>query len=221
MTEVRYVRPENRLAKLLVQPGGMKIATLLERAAIGVESMREATLLAIDAKIEDIAVIVASPDPRRFTLIRQYAGELFGDAGAFGLVEIAFAAGSLHDLLEFDEAPPSTTAVNVHLDAIRALRRPSVSQDLAARQAVLAALHQLSKSFAAHALKVAEAAGCSASTMANQISPAGQAAALDANIRELKTLALKADSTPEVGSGPVGQLAVAAQTDVPKREAQA
>lgn len=196
MKEVRYVRPENRLASLLIQPGGMKIATLLERAHEGVESMRASTLLAIDRKIEDIAGLVASADPHRFAVIRQYAGELFGDAGAFGLVEIAIAAGSLHDLLEFDAAPPSTTAVNVHLDAIRALRRPSVSKDLASRQAVLEALHQLSHTFAAQALKLSEAALGPPPLEALWLAPSDATAALDEDISQLKALAAEADVAP-------------------------
>lgn len=192
MTEVRYVRTQNRLAKLLAQPGGTRISTLLERAALGVESLRETALLAIDRKIEDIAVFMESSDPHRFAVIRQYAGELFGDAGAFGLTEIALAARSLHDFLEFDQAQPSATALRVHLDAVRALRRPSVTKDKAAREAVLTALRELSQSFAAHATKI------SAEDIAGHqgIPPAG-AEGLEANIQGLRSLVAQAgERTP-------------------------
>ncbi len=156
MTDVRFFRPENRLAKLLARPGGMTVATVLERAIEGIETLRAGTMTAIDLKIEEMVRECASSQPNRFDVIRQLAAELFGDAGAFGLGELSLAAKSLHDLVDTPGAKPSARVIMVHLDAMRALRRPAVSGTPASRQAVLKALTQLSRQIAAQAATATE-----------------------------------------------------------------
>lgn len=153
MTDARQLHPENRLAKLLANPGGLRVATALEQAASGAEELRGQTLAAIDETLDEIARLLSSRAAGTYASVRQLAGELFGDAGAFGLIEIASAAKSLHELLEYHAIRPPATALAVHLDALRALRRPAVSNAPEARRAVLDALGELSRKIVAQATK--------------------------------------------------------------------
>ena len=110
--------------------------------------------------------------------------------------------------------------MKVHLDTIRALRRPWVSEDSAARKAVLAALHHMSHSIAAHAPKGAEAAHLAGSPPAPE-APTGEAIGLEANIRELKAIALNEDGAPPSDPSLQREPMAAARAEKSKREVQA
>lgn len=174
MSEARFFFPKSRLAKLLARPGGMSVGTILQRSQASIESMRASAMNAIDAEIEDIAVLLAGRRVDRFQVVRQRAAELFGIAGAMGLRELSLAAESLYELVDPAGATPSLRAVSVHLDALRALRKPAVCDAPGAREAVLAALFQLTHQLAAQA-QAAETAVSGART-------------LDRDIHELKSL---------------------------------
>lgn len=146
MTVVRRFQPEVRLKKLLAEPGGITAAQALERAGQGLDDIRAASLTAIDEKLERLAALAGSDQSDRVALMYKCANEVFAESGAFGLIELSAAAHSLCSLLSAaDAAHPPTAAVLVHIDAMRALRRPDVSGDKAARAAVLSGLRGLAK----------------------------------------------------------------------------
>lgn len=142
MTNVRTFRPEVRLAKLMKEPGGISVAQALEKADKVLESMRGDCLTNIDQKIEEVAALAATGlSEQNLATIKQRAAELFGEAGTFGLVELSAAAHSLHRLLSAEQGSPA--AVAVHVDAVRALRRPELAGDQQARAEVLRQLRKV------------------------------------------------------------------------------
>ena len=143
MTVVRKFHPEVRLKQLLQEAGGVTAHTALERAEGNLDAIREQSLSAVDAKIEALSAMARTaqqPGPDIYKL----ANEIFAEAGAFGLVELSAAAHSLCSLMAAAESRSAPrAAVQVHVDAMRALRSPGVAGDKAARGAVLAGLRGL------------------------------------------------------------------------------
>ncbi|MBL8536675.1 MAG: hypothetical protein JNM59_04665 [Hyphomonadaceae bacterium] len=146
MTSVRKFHPEVRLKKLLAESGGITAGQALDRANEGLESIREDCLAGVDEKLTQLTQLAASSEAERGKQMYRCANEIFAEAGAFGLAELSAAAHSLCSLLsnvEDDRLPSS--AIKVHIDAMRALRRPDVSGNAAARAAVLSGLRGLAK----------------------------------------------------------------------------
>ena len=138
---MRTFQPVVRLAKLMSEPGGVTMAQALERADKALEATRGDCLAEIDHKIEQVVALAAAGlDAKNLAAIRQRAGEIFGEAGAYGLTELSAAAQSLTRLLTAGKGSPA--AIAVHVDAVRALRRPELAGDVQARTEVL---HQLRK----------------------------------------------------------------------------
>jgi len=76
------------------------------------------------------------------------SNEIFAEAGVFGLSELSAVAHSLCTLLSVpDRTKVPAAAVKVHVDAMRALRTPTVEQNETMRQAVLAELQSLARRF--------------------------------------------------------------------------
>lgn len=141
MSVVRRFYPEVRLKQVLAEPGGISVAQAVERANRGIESVRESCLSAVDDKLTSITTLSRSEDAKAGADIYRYANEIYAEAGVFGLTELSQAAHSLCQLMssaEEDRLPRE--AVLVHIDAMRALRRPDVAGDQAARMAVLKGL---------------------------------------------------------------------------------
>lgn len=148
MSVVRKFQPDVRLKTLLSEPGGVSMAQAIERATAGLDSIREECLVATDGKIESLAALAASNDPSRADKMYRLSNEIFAEAGGFGLGELSAAAHSLCSLLSINEAgPPPQAAIAVHVEAMRALRRPELAGDQAARSAVLAGLRGLAARF--------------------------------------------------------------------------
>jgi hypothetical protein len=144
MTVVRKFQPEVRLKKLLSESGGVSATEAIERATAGLDSIREQCLVATDGKIDGLMALASSSDPARIDKMYRTSNEIFAEAGAFGLVELSAAAHSLCGLLGAREAgPPPQAAIVVHIEAMRALRKPELAGDLAARVAVLTGLRGL------------------------------------------------------------------------------
>jgi hypothetical protein len=150
MTEVRKFHPEVRLKKLLAEQGGVTAKVALERATENVESVRDVSMRAIDEKIETLTQLSNSDDPERMKKLYRVANEIFAESGTFGLAELSVAAHSLCSLLSTAEGARATPqAVAVHVSAMRALRKPEMAGDKAARGAVLAGLRGLTAKLAA------------------------------------------------------------------------
>jgi chemotaxis protein histidine kinase CheA len=146
--QVRTYRPVVRLAKLMNEPGGVTMAQALERADKALESTRGDCLAEIDKKIEEVVALAAAGlDAANLAAIRQRAGEIFGEAGAAGLSELSAAAQSLSRLLTAGRG--SNAAITVHVDAVRALRRPELAGNMQARAEVLRQLRKVVDRFQA------------------------------------------------------------------------
>lgn len=142
--QVRYFHPEVRLKKLLAEAGGVRAGVALERAAAGLQSIREDCLAAVDGKIGRLTELIASEEQDRFAMSYPLANEIFAEAGAFELHELSAVALSLCALLAApDVARIPIKAITVHVDAMRALRKPEIAGSAALRKAVLGELQAL------------------------------------------------------------------------------
>ncbi len=145
---MRTFRPATRLVRIMAEPGGISVAQALKQADHALESTREGCLAEIDLKVEQVVELAAAGlSETNLAAIRQRAGEIFGEAGAFGLTELSAAAHSLSRLLSAGRGSPA--AIAVHVDAVRALRRPELSGDQAARAEVLRQLRNVVDRFQA------------------------------------------------------------------------
>lgn len=148
MTVVRKFYPEVRLKKLLAEAGGMTADRALKQADAGLESIREDCMRGLDIKIEEASIEAMLGEEADYAFIYQRSNEIFGEAGALGLKELSEAALSLCSLLGSGPRPAGVSrAVDVHVAAMRALRRPELAGRLAERQAVLQGLRGVSARF--------------------------------------------------------------------------
>jgi hypothetical protein len=127
MTTARVFKVENRLAKLVGEPGGRTLIEALRSAEARVETVRERCLDSLGPKIERLQALARSGREGRETDaagVDTIANEIFALAGLFGQTMLAQAALSLCELLANgpDEGPFNWPAVDVHVDAIRLLR---------------------------------------------------------------------------------------------------
>ena len=144
MTVKRSFYPEVRLKRLVGEAGGMRAADAVEQAALRLEDIRESCLAAIDAKIELVHGLAKVVDESGRARCYCISNEIFAEAGSFGLPELSEAAHSLCVLLSATErrAAPEA-AIRVHVDAMRALRRPEIAGNKMLRAAVLKELQTL------------------------------------------------------------------------------
>lgn len=142
--------PQQRLTSLLSKGGGITATEAIARASQRLEAIRTQCVDALDAKIDMLAAESAAPAS---TMIYSLAADIYNLAGTFGLDELAAAAKSLCDLLGNTsglQGAPRThedarylESVRVHIDALRTLRRPELSGDVAGRKAVVRGLRQV------------------------------------------------------------------------------
>ncbi|NWG53512.1 MAG: hypothetical protein HXY28_07320 [Hydrogenophilaceae bacterium] len=149
MTAFKMYKAELRLTKLLKAPGGRLLSEQIAAAEQRLEQVRDSCVAALDERIEALSAAAGRPDGARETYA--IASEIYGLAGAFNLEDMTKAAGSLCDLLAAcgaDEAPRADApappllpqAIQVHVEAMRTLRRPELSADPQARAALLQGL---------------------------------------------------------------------------------
>jgi hypothetical protein len=141
MTVVRKFRPDTKLKVMLANKGGIRVREALERAQSNLDEIRDECLNALDVKLQEIAA--CRNDVLQRERCYRLSNEIFAEAGAFGLTELSDAAHSLCVLLGADAVSSEQKAINVHLDAMRALRRPNVAKNAALRGAVIAELRVL------------------------------------------------------------------------------
>ena len=148
MSKVKRISWENRLGKMLREPGGISVDHALRKAAENLESIRESSLSAVDGQIGLIEAQcrTAGSQPSAFHRAEIYrlANEIHGVAGVFGLNQLGEAAFSLCELIDhLGEAQHwSAEAIGVHLSALRLFRHPDEQVD---GEAVLAGLRRITE----------------------------------------------------------------------------
>ncbi|MGE0742192.1 MAG: hypothetical protein AB7O98_12700 [Hyphomonadaceae bacterium] len=142
---VRRFYPEIRLAKLVAAPGGQTIAESLQRAAAELELIREDCLRDVDARIARMVELAAAPtNDQADDELHGLANDVLNEGGGFGLTDLAEVAHSLCVFVSGgDRSSAHQRIVTVHVEAMRALRRPQVEGNEAARAAVLAGLRDV------------------------------------------------------------------------------
>ncbi len=120
-------RPDNRLAKVVWQPGGKTIAQALDEAQANLDEIRGESLDLLRAKLEEIQSLGKKneKDPKAADIETLYAlsGEVLDIAGLFGLPELGQAALSLCELLDRLRSKKAWNwpAVQVHLHGLLVL----------------------------------------------------------------------------------------------------
>ncbi|MFO1237071.1 MAG: hypothetical protein U1F24_08685 [Alphaproteobacteria bacterium] len=140
---VRLFKPELRLAKLVNEPGGRTLTAAIAEAERRVESVREDATAEIDTSIGRMAEALRSGAWLEKDTLYPLADWIFGMAGTLKLTELSQAAYSLCALLSRQAPPPTAREVELHVSTLRALRRPELAGDAAARKNVLAGLRKL------------------------------------------------------------------------------
>ena len=137
MSDATLIPWQNRLAKLIREPGGSKVADVLKRADENLDAIRSECLDALDRHLEEITRLRTAsgdnPSPEAKDAIYQLASDIHGVAGVFGLETLGEAAFSLCELTDrlrrSDRWSPD--AVEVHISALRLLRHPEGAGDSA------------------------------------------------------------------------------------------
>jgi hypothetical protein len=125
---VRVIPYKNRLAKLIQQPGGKRIAEALADARANLDEIADLCLGEIDAAIGAIQGASKSPErtPESFDTVYRASNDMLGLAGLFGREDLGRAAHSLCELLDraggWERLPP--VALKVHVDSLALLRHP-------------------------------------------------------------------------------------------------
>ena len=130
MSAVMRVPWTNRLTKLIREPGGVKVEDALEQAKVNLETVRESSLVAVDARLSEIEELhrqaAAGITPALRDAIYAQASDIHSVAGVFDLADLGEAAFSLCELVDrlrvLDRWDPQ--AVEVHLYALRLFREP-------------------------------------------------------------------------------------------------
>lgn len=149
MSTVRKFRPPNRLAKMIKERGGLMAKDAILAAEAGVESLREASLAALDEALVEIE--------RRFSPGVDREAESFEtlytltlriiDVSAFvadaGVDQAAISLAALADSCA-EAGAWRWDAVDVHLHALRLLRTVGAQLPAADRQAMLDGLYKVS-----------------------------------------------------------------------------
>lgn len=149
MTQVRKFLPENKLAKTLTDPNGMLLGHAVQKATQNIEKVRDAHMIALDAKLDELAQAAAtatqSQSAEDAANLYRLAREVLGDAGIFGLKNICRAAHSLCELMAAgDRHRHQWAGVAVHVEALAVLRRQG-KESPADFSAMLAGLEKISR----------------------------------------------------------------------------
>ncbi len=135
MTAATFIAWENRLAKMVREPGGLRIGQALEQAETNLDAIREASLQAMDAQIDELDRLCAEGGRKPADAIKDQMYDLANDvlavAGAFELGELGQAAFSLCELVDRlrTRGQWNQAAVEVHLSAFRLLRNQEAGAD--------------------------------------------------------------------------------------------
>jgi hypothetical protein len=146
MSSAIFIPWENKLAKVMREPGGVRVADALEKAARNLDLAKDDCLADMDEQLAELESLAGQAGRQPADDVKNRIYDLSNDvvaiAGAFQLTELGQAAFCLCELVDRLRAMGlwSQPAVEVHLSACRLLRRPDASTD---RSKVLAGLKQL------------------------------------------------------------------------------
>ena len=148
---VRKFRPPNRLANMIKERGGILAKDAIVAAEAGVETLREASLAALDETIAEIdrrfGKGVEGRESESFEGLYLLSSRII-DVGHFvsdvGIDKAAVSLCSLADSLA-EAGAWRWDAVDVHLNALRLLRAMGTELAAAEREAMLEGLYQVSR----------------------------------------------------------------------------
>ena len=146
---VRMYHPANPLGKAMKGAGGITLRDACLQANENLDAIREECLQALDHKIAQIEKALgdlgAFAGSEELSNIYTFSNQIFGEAGALGLVELSDAARSLCNLtsIQNDAARIDTRMIRLHVDAMQLLRRPDASGDPKIRADAIRGLQQL------------------------------------------------------------------------------
>ncbi len=152
MTAATFIQWENRLTKMVKEPGGVRIGQALDQAGQNLDTIQEECLLAMDGQIEEMEKLCADggrqPPEEVKNKIYDLSNDVLAVAGAFDLKELGQASFSLCELVDRlrSRARWNQAAVEVHLSAFRLLRQPDPNSD---RSSVILGLKGLTDRVAA------------------------------------------------------------------------
>ncbi len=135
MTAATFIAWENRLAKMVKEPGGIKLNDALDQAGKNLDSIHEACMEAMDAELEELDRLCAEggrkPSDEIKKRIYDVGNDVIAVAGAFSLSELGQAAFSLCELVDRLRTRDkwNQAAVEVHLSAFRLLRQSEPGAD--------------------------------------------------------------------------------------------
>ena len=153
MNTARVFKVENRLAKVIVLPGGVTVAEALRRADSRVASVRERCLDSLVEKgrrLQQLAELGRTGSDRQAVLdLYAVANEVFSVASAFDMPDLADSAYGLCDLVSGpdDQSTINWGAVDVYVDGVRFLCSADGETDLAMRSAIVAGLRAITARF--------------------------------------------------------------------------
>lgn len=147
---VRKFRPPNRLAAMIKEKGGVMAKDALAAAEAGVESLREATMAALDQQLVEIERRFGKGAPDRasesFETLYLLASKVI-DVSIFvsdaGVDKAAMSLCGLADSCS-EAGVWRWDAVDVHLNALKLLRAAGAELPAAQREAMLQGLYQVS-----------------------------------------------------------------------------
>lgn len=152
MSAATFIAWENRLAKVVKEPGGVRMGEALEEAGRNLDSIQMECLKAMDDQIERMEQLCADggrqpPDETKHE-IYDLANDVLAVAGSFRLAELGEAAFCLCELVDRLRTCGkwNQAAVEVHLSAFRLLRHPDPGAD---RSSVVLGLRGLTERAAA------------------------------------------------------------------------
>ncbi len=147
---VRKFKPPNRLAKMIKERGGLLAQDAIAAAEAGVESLREASLAALDETLAEIETRFGKGAENReaesFESLYVLASRII-DVSAFvagtGLDRAAMSLCGLADNCA-EAGAWRWDAVDVHLNALKLLRSVGASLPAAQRDSMLQGLYKVS-----------------------------------------------------------------------------
>ncbi len=152
MSSATFIAWENRLGKMVKEPGGVRLGEALDQAGKNLDSIQMECLKAMDGQIEEMERLCAEggrqpPDETKHE-IYDLANDVLAVAGSFSLKELGEAAFCLCELVDRlrTRAKWNQAAVEVYLSAFRLLRYPDPGAD---RSSVLLGLRGLTERVAA------------------------------------------------------------------------
>ncbi|HTK33819.1 MAG TPA: hypothetical protein VL358_00860 [Caulobacteraceae bacterium] len=149
MSFARFLTYENRLAKIIVAPGGKRASAAVNDAEAGLLAMAGACLVEIDrliATLTEGAGTLGRPVGRNDPLYVA-AREIAGLGGLCKRPQLGEAAHSLCVLIDHFEAAANwrPEAISVHVSTIQLLRGMPVSEDNAVQQQLVESLRDMVK----------------------------------------------------------------------------